>query len=616
MPCIPDSYTYGGIDLPGVTWQNWAGTVRQRLGHWFSAASLTDVVDVVRRATTSGVEVHAAGSGWAFENVAVSADWVISLAALNRSLTYVIDAALTDEWRAAQADPAGRDRLFHVEAGITIGSLNQLLADAGLAMPTLGGANGQSLAGAISTSTHGGDIRLPPLADVVQAVHLVTVGGQEVWIERASEPVTTDDRLRPVLPCPDTRIRRDDDLFHAAIVAGGRFGVIYSLVLKVVPAFRLAEYTVERLTADVVSDLRSGIGAGTGLALLLAALADPPADLGADTTQPVHFLEVSMTSADPSSCWIQRRWPTTVADDLHASVGPNPLCGTGMSQVILITAAAALDAEALHLALIPVVGVVWSAQVALRANELRTRAGENLTTGEATALAVNAAWESGLGAIVPHLNRMTVGGRFAESADTGRRGPSHLIMTGTPESNVDCYRARSVEVQFPATTGAYLDFLERVMPVGPAFRQAGYISLRYSAPSRALISMHNLPAPVVVSIEIASLAGLEGAATGWRSPSARPSRPVAAPTGGRSTTSPVPRSSSSTGTGSSGGVRPCVRSAVRRARSATRSPDAAASSRRRSPAGPPWAAFGSTGTPWGRIPVVARRPRGCSSRTS
>jgi FAD/FMN-containing dehydrogenase len=171
MPCIPDSYTYGGIDLPGVTWQNWAGTVRQRLGHWFSAASLTDVVDVVRRATTSGVEVHAAGSGWAFEDVAVSADWVISLAALNRSLTYVIDAALTDEWRAAQADPAGRDRLFHVEAGITIGSLNQLLADAGLAMPTLGGANGQSLAGAISTSTHGGDIRLPPLADVVQAVH-------------------------------------------------------------------------------------------------------------------------------------------------------------------------------------------------------------------------------------------------------------------------------------------------------------------------------------------------------------------------------------------------------------------------------------------------------------
>ncbi len=82
-------------------------------------------------------------------------------------------------------------------------------------------------------------------------------------------------------------------------------------------------------------------------------------------------------------------------------------------------------------------------------------------------------------------------------------------MTGTPESNVDCYRAHSVEVQFPATTGAYLDFLERVRPAGPTFRQAGYISLRYSAPSRALISMHNLPAPVVVSIEFSSLAGLE-----------------------------------------------------------------------------------------------------------
>ena len=216
-----------------------------------------------------------------------------------------------------------------------------------------------------------------------------------------------------------------------------------------------------------------------------------------------------MTSADPSTCWIRRRWPATLPDDLHASLGPNPLCGGGVADAILIAAAAALDAEAMVLALIPVVGIIWSVEVSQRADGFRARAGENLTTGEATALAVNAAWQSGLGSIVPHLNRMIVGARFADSAATGRRGPSHLIMTGTPESNVDCYRAHSVEVQFPATTGAYLDFLERVRPAGPTFRQAGYISLRYSAPSRALISMHNLPAPVVVSIEFSSLAGLE-----------------------------------------------------------------------------------------------------------
>lgn len=205
MACVPPGYIYRGVDLSDEPWENWAGTVQRRLEHWYAPVCLTDLVDVVQRCTAAGVELHAAGSGWAFEDVAVSANRAVSLQALNRPLPYVLDAALTDRWRNAVADPAGRERLFHVEAGITIGALNQLLADAGLAMPTLGGANGQSLAGALSTSTHGGDLRLPPLPDVVQAVHLITADGQELWIERASEPLTTDTRLAGVLPCPQTQ---------------------------------------------------------------------------------------------------------------------------------------------------------------------------------------------------------------------------------------------------------------------------------------------------------------------------------------------------------------------------------------------------------------------------
>src|SRR2546429_3529578 len=163
MPCVPDGYSYGGVDRPEFPWENWAGTVGRQLAHWYSPASLTDLVDVVRRATMNGVELHALGSGWAFEDVAICADWGVSLGALNRQLSYVTDAALTDARRAAQADSQGRDRLFHVEAGITIGALNQMLADAGLAMPTLGGANGQTLAGASSTSTHGGAGKRPAI---------------------------------------------------------------------------------------------------------------------------------------------------------------------------------------------------------------------------------------------------------------------------------------------------------------------------------------------------------------------------------------------------------------------------------------------------------------------
>jgi hypothetical protein len=48
--------------------------VQRRLDHWYASASLTDLVDAVQRCTAVGVELHAAGSGWAFEDVAVSAN--------------------------------------------------------------------------------------------------------------------------------------------------------------------------------------------------------------------------------------------------------------------------------------------------------------------------------------------------------------------------------------------------------------------------------------------------------------------------------------------------------------------------------------------------------------
>ena len=53
-----------------------------------------------------------------------------------------------------------------------------------------GRPNGQSLIGALSTGTHGGDIELPPLVDVVVALQLVTVGGREIWVERESDGIT------------------------------------------------------------------------------------------------------------------------------------------------------------------------------------------------------------------------------------------------------------------------------------------------------------------------------------------------------------------------------------------------------------------------------------------
>ena len=146
---------------------------------------------------------------------------MVSLRWLNKPLSGVTDGALNVQWAAKQA--AGQDMLFHVEAGATVADVNDLLAERGLAMPTLGGANGQAIAGAISTGTHGGDVEVPPLADAVMAMHLITEGGRELWIERTSQPITDDAALGVALAhsCPNAAIVRNDEVFNALLVAVG-----------------------------------------------------------------------------------------------------------------------------------------------------------------------------------------------------------------------------------------------------------------------------------------------------------------------------------------------------------------------------------------------------------
>jgi FAD/FMN-containing dehydrogenase len=68
-------------------------------------------------------------------------------------------------------------RLIHVESGIKLYELNDLLDKLGLALITMGGSSGQSLAGVLSTSAHGMDIDRGPIPDMVRAIHLVAPGG-------------------------------------------------------------------------------------------------------------------------------------------------------------------------------------------------------------------------------------------------------------------------------------------------------------------------------------------------------------------------------------------------------------------------------------------------------
>jgi FAD binding domain-containing protein len=492
---------------PIPSWSNWSGRFSGPVGTMWEPDTYADLVDVVRNASAQGHMLHVLGSGWAFENIAYSPDWMLSLRRLNGALSGVTDGALNAQWAANQA--AGQDALFHVEAGAKVADVNDLLAQRGLALPTLGGANGQAIAGAISTGTHGGDVEIAPLADAVMAMHLVTEGGRELWIERSSQSITDDAPLGAALAqvSPAIEIVRDDDLFDALLVGFGRFGVIYSYVLRVQAAFRLAEWTTVVPTASFTAALRNGVAGSTFLAPLLAMLPPPPASLNALNVPMPRGVEVAFDTNNLGTCFVKRRWLTTDGTDLAMSNSQNPLCVIGAPGVL----AAALGVLA-PLAAIPVYGVAVAAQMTRLTGSLTTNPAQ--TAGEMLAQVLSAFWSLNLGGSIPQISGIEFGLQYQDSMGSGKRGPSNLIISGYREQSLQgCFRADSIEPIFDAHSTSYVDFLDAILAAAPGFQQAGYISLRWSAMSRATLSMHNFPSPHAVAIEVTSLRGLPGNAT-------------------------------------------------------------------------------------------------------
>jgi len=107
-----------------------------------------------------------------------------------------------------------------VQAGIRVHDLNTALDREDLALPILGSVSAQSVAGMISTGTHGSSLHHGNLASLVTALRLVTADGTVL-------------ELGP-----------RDEYLPAARVGLGALGIITEVTLKVVPAFRLRETLV------------------------------------------------------------------------------------------------------------------------------------------------------------------------------------------------------------------------------------------------------------------------------------------------------------------------------------------------------------------------------------
>ena len=183
-----------------ATWRNWAGNQKANPVSIDAPRSEGELAALVASASGKGQKVKAVGSGHSFTSAAATNGRMIRLENLSGILH--IDHASCQ---------------VTVGAGTRLSDLNMLLHAEGLALANLGDIAYQTVAGAISTATHGTGKALTGLAGQVVAMKLVNGQGE-------------------IIECSKSL---NAHIFDVARVSVGALGIITEYTLQAVPSFRL-----------------------------------------------------------------------------------------------------------------------------------------------------------------------------------------------------------------------------------------------------------------------------------------------------------------------------------------------------------------------------------------
>jgi FAD-linked oxidoreductase len=182
-----------------ANWVNWAGNQSARC-ETVHPRGTGEIIAAVEAAATSGRHLRPIGSGHSPSAIARPEDVQL---VLDRHDDLVRVNTVTG--------------LVTVQAGMTLYRLNELLAGVGLGLTNLGDIDAQTVAGAISTGTHGTGARFGGLATQVRGLELVTAAGA-------------------VLTCSATE---NPEIYDLARIGLGALGVVSAVTLQAEPAFAL-----------------------------------------------------------------------------------------------------------------------------------------------------------------------------------------------------------------------------------------------------------------------------------------------------------------------------------------------------------------------------------------
>ena len=213
-------------------WSNWSGKVRADARRIVAATDEAHLQSLIAEAAERDEPVRVVGEGHSHSELVATDGTIVDVDALSGVI---------------EVDPEAME--FRVGAGTRIHALGDPLREAGLALLNQGDIDRQSIAGAVATGTHGTGPSLQNFSAGVLGLRMVMADGSIVECDA----------------------ERDAEVFRAARLGLGAFGIVTELRMRARPAYRLKE----RMWVEDV-DRRAGRSAGgdpgdAPLRVLLAA---------------------------------------------------------------------------------------------------------------------------------------------------------------------------------------------------------------------------------------------------------------------------------------------------------------------------------------------------------
>ncbi|KAI1343363.1 L-gulonolactone/D-arabinono-1,4-lactone oxidase [Xylariaceae sp. FL0016] len=178
----------------------WAKTFLSRPELYLQPESLPEIEKIVKLARRCRRRITTTGCGHSPSSLTCTSSWLVNLDNFNRILSI-------DE----------KNGVVVMQSGIRLYQLCDELARYGLAMPNLGSINQQSIAGAISTGTHGSSLKHGLMSEDIQSLRITTADGTTHLCSPTENP----------------------DLFRASLISLGALGIITEVTFKAIPEFTL-----------------------------------------------------------------------------------------------------------------------------------------------------------------------------------------------------------------------------------------------------------------------------------------------------------------------------------------------------------------------------------------